>query len=265
MVWAELSPARQAELIRAYFDLDSGHGYRLCRTHINSCDFSVGNYAYTEVDGDIDLKHFSIDHDREYLIPLIHAAKEAAGDQPIKLLASPWSPPAWMKTNGQMTGGGKLKPEYRDAWARYYCRYIDEYEKEGIPIWGLTVQNEPDATQRWESCRYTAEEERDFVRDYLGPTLHRSGRQDVKLIVWDHNRDLLFDRASCVFDDPKASKYVWGAGFHWYVSDEYHHVKMVNDFYPDKNCCSPKGASKGRITSANGPAVSTTASRSSTT
>ena len=245
IVFSQLSTEKQQEVLRAYFDADKGHGYRLCRTHINSCDFSEGNYAYTEVDGDVELKHFSIERDHKYLIPLIKRAQAVAADDEIKLLASPWSPPAWMKTTGQMTQGGKLKPEYRDAWARYYCRYIEEYEKEDIPIWGLTVQNEPQAVQRWESCIYSAEEERDFVRDYLGPSLHRSGLQHVKLIVWDHNRDLLFDHASTVFDDPVASKYVWGAGFHWYVSDEYHHAGMLRDFYPDKKLLFTEGCLEG--------------------
>ena len=245
IVFSRLSSARQKEVLQAYFDAEDGHGYRLCRTHINSCDFSVGNYAYTEVEGDVELKHFSIDHDREYLIPLIQSAQKIAGDEKIKLLASPWSPPAWMKTNGQMTGGGKLKPEYHDAWARYYCRYIAEYAKENIDIWGLTVQNEPAAVQRWESCIYSAEEERDFVRDHLGPTLRGNGLDKIRLIVWDHNRDLLFDRSKTVFDDPAASQYVWGAGFHWYVSDDYHHVQMVQDFYPDKKLLFTEGCLEG--------------------
>ena len=241
MVFSQLSPPRQEEVLKAYFDQQQGHGYRLCRTHINSCDFSRGNYAYSEVAGDVELEHFSIEPDRQYLIPLIHAAQKVAKDDTIKLVASPWSPPAWMKTNGKMTSGGKLKPEYRDVWARYYCRYVEEYGKENIPIWGLTVQNEPEAVQRWESCIYTAEEERDFVRDYLGPALHESGLQQLRLICWDHNRDRLFDRASTVFDDPEASKYVWGAGFHWYVSDDFHHVEMVNEFYPDKKLLFTEG------------------------
>ncbi|WP_210417768.1 glycoside hydrolase family 30 beta sandwich domain-containing protein [Bythopirellula goksoeyrii] len=241
IVFDSLSPACQREVLQAYFDADLGHGFRLCRTHINSCDFSLGSYAYDEVEGDTELNHFSIDHDREHLIPLIHAAQQEAADDTIKVLASPWSPPAWMKTNGKMTGGGKLKPEYREAWARYYCKYIEEYAKENIDIWGLTVQNEPEATQRWESCLYTAEEERDFVRDHLGPALHNHDLADVRLIVWDHNRDRLFDRSKTVFDDPEAAKYVWGAGFHWYVTDDFNHVQMVNDFYPDKKLLFTEG------------------------
>jgi glucosylceramidase len=181
---SKMSGERRTEVLKAYFDVEQGHGYTLCRTHINSCDFALGNYAYSEVDGDVELEHFDIARDRQALIPLIQDAQEVGGGT-ISLLASPWSPPAWMKTNGQMNFGGQLKPEYRDAWARYYVRYIRAYEKEGIPIWGLTVQNEPEATQTWDSCRYTAEEERDFVRDHLGPVLAREGLSDLRVLIWD--------------------------------------------------------------------------------
>ncbi len=223
----------QAEVLSAYFDSAIGHGYTLCRTHINSCDFSLGNYAYTEVDGDTELKHFSIERDKQELIPMIQRAS-ALSNAGFRLFASPWSPPAWMKTTGKMNEGGKLRPEYRAAWANYYARYIQEYDKVGVPIWGLTVQNEPEATQTWDSCIYTAAEERDFVRDYLGPTLVKQGLSNVKIIIWDHNRDELFIRAKTVLDDPDATKYVWGVGFHWYVADRFENVEMVHDAYPDK-------------------------------
>ncbi|MFN2285121.1 MAG: glycoside hydrolase family 30 protein, partial [Anaerolineae bacterium] len=240
----KMPPEKQAEILKAYFDSQEGNGYTLCRTHINSCDFSLGNYAYDEVEGDVALTHFSIDHDRRALIPMIKAAMDVAGDA-LKLFASPWSPPAWMKTNGEMNHGGKLKPEYRDAWARYYCRYIREYEKEGVPIWGLSVQNEPLAIQTWDSCIYTGEEERDFVRDYLGPTLEREGLADVNLIIWDHNRDLLYERAKAVLDDPKAARYVWGTGFHWYVADCFDNAQRVHDAYPDKHLLFTEGCQEG--------------------
>lgn len=228
------------EVLEAYFSPDTGNAYSLCRTHINSCDFSLGNYAYTEVDGDVDLEHFSIEHDRQALIPMIREAIDLSGGK-LKLFASPWSPPAWMKTNGMMNNGGKLKPEYRQVWADYYVRYIQEYGQEGIPIWGLTVQNEPEATQTWDSCIYTGEEERDFVRDHLGPTLHDAGLGNVKVIVWDHNRDRLFERAKVVFDDPKAAHYVWGVGFHWYCGDHFDNVQLTHDAYPDKHLIFTEG------------------------
>ena len=159
----------------------------------------------------------------------------------MKIYASPWSPPAWMKTNGDMLHGGKLKPEYRDAWARYYVRFVEEYEKEGVPIWGLTVQNEPMATQTWESCLFTGEEERDFVRDHLGPALERAGLQRLKLMVWDHNRGILYQRAKAVYDDPAAARYVWGAAFHWYVGDHFDNVRMVHDAWPEKRLLFTEG------------------------
>lgn len=241
----KLPPEKQAELLRAYFDPVAGHGYTLCRTHINSCDFSLGNYAYAEVPGDVALEHFSIERDQQALLPMIQAARAIAGDA-LKLLASPWSPPAWMKTNGEMNHGGQLKPEHRDVWAAYYCRYIQAYAAEGVPIWALTVQNEPEATQTWDSCRYTAEEERDFVRDHLGPALHRHDLSHIRLLIWDHNRDRLFERASVVYDDPRAAQYVWGAGFHWYEHPQrFDNVQRVHDAYPDKHLVFTEGCQEG--------------------
>ncbi len=242
----KLPPETRAEILRAYFDPSCGNGYTLCRTPIGSCDFSLSNYAYTEVPGDVELAHFSIDHDRRQLIPMIKEAARAAG-RSLKILASPWSPPAWMKTNGQMNRGGKLKPEYREAWARYYVRYIREYEREGVPIWGITVQNEPQAVQTWDSCIYSAEEERDFVRDYLGPALEQAGFSErIKLLIWDHNRDLLFERAKAVYDDPEAARYVWGAAFHWYMGDHFRNVQETHDAYPEKQLLFSEGCVEGR-------------------
>jgi len=175
---------------------------------------------------------------------MIRAAQRVAG-RPIRLFASPWSPPAWMKTNGEMNHGGSLRPECREAWAGCYPRFIEAYQREGIPIWGLTVQNEPAAIQRWDSCLYSAEEERDFVRDHLGPALHRAGRQDVKLMVWDHNRDLLYHRVKPIYDDPACARYVWGAGFHWYGGDFFDNVQRVHDAWPDKKLVFTEGCVEG--------------------
>jgi glucosylceramidase len=240
----KLSPANRERALRAYFDPGEGHGYSLCRTHINSCDFALGNYAYTEVAGDVELKHFTIDRDRRALLPMICDARKIAGEK-LRLFASPWSPPAWMKTNGQMNRGGKLKPEYRDAWARYYVRFIQEYAKEGVPIWGLTVQNEPAAVQPWDSCEYTAEEERDFVRDHLGPTLHKAALGHIKIIIWDHNRDVIVERVRPAYDDPEAAKYIWGAGFHWYGQDKFDNIQVVHDAWPDKQLLFTEGCQEG--------------------
>jgi glucosylceramidase len=240
----KLSSERQAEVLQAYFDPQTGLGYTLGRTHINSCDFSRGNYAYDEAPGDVELQHFSLARDLQALVPFIKAA-QAAAPEPLKLLASPWSPPAWMKTNGQMSFGGKLRPEYRTAWAHYYCRYVQEYAALGIPIWALSVQNEPLAVQTWESCIYTAEEERDFVRDYLGPALEAYGLASVHLLIWDHNRDLMYERAKTILDDPATNPYVWGVAFHWYVVDCFDNVQATHDAYPDKHLLYTEGCQEG--------------------
>jgi glucosylceramidase len=244
VTWQHLPPPLQHEVLRACFDPAHGHGYTLCRVHMNSCDFALGNYAHADVPGDLALAHFSIDRDRRALLPFIKAAQREAG-RPLQLLMSPWSPPAWMKTTGQMNGGGRLKPECRTAWAQCYVRFIQAYAEEGVPIWGLTVQNEPMAAQRWDSCLYSAEEERDFVRDHLGPALHAAGLSHVKIIVWDHNRDELVERAGTIYRDAAAARYIWGAGFHWYLEDHFDHVQLLHDAWPDKALLFTEGCQEG--------------------
>jgi len=241
-VFAKLSPAKQKEFIDAYYSLEKGIGYSLIRTTIHSSDFSSGSYTYIK-EGDKELKSFTIDHDRKYRLPLIKKALAVAGNVPFYV--SPWSPPAFMKDNKNMLRGGKLLPEFRQAWANYYVKYIQALEKEGIPVWGLSVQNEPMAVQTWESCIYTAEEERDFLKNHLGPTI-RKELGDKKIIVWDHNRDLMNYRANVIFNDPEASKYAWGMGFHWYETwtggkPMFENVQKVAEAYPDKKLIFTEG------------------------
>lgn len=244
----KLPKNQQDQFLEAYFSVDKGIGYSLARTIIHSCDFSSESYTYIE-EGDKELKTFDIAHDRAYRIPFTKKAIEAAGGK-LTMYASPWSPPAFMKSNNNMLQGGSLLEEFYQPWANYYVKFIEAYEKEGIPIWGLTIQNEPMAVQRWESCIYTAEEERDFLKNFLGPTLEREGLGDKNIIVWDHNRDLLFQRANTIFDDPDASKYAWGSGFHWYEDWKdgqpmFDNVQNVNEAYPDKNLIFTEGCNEG--------------------
>jgi len=212
--FAKLPKEKQKEILLKYYDAEKGIGYTLARTNIHSCDFSSGSYTYVD-EKDAVLKSFSIAHDMEFRIPLIKQAIAESGGK-LTLFASPWSPPAWMKDNNNMLKGGKLLPAYYQSWADYYVKFIKAYEAEGIPVWGISVQNEPMATQTWESCIYSGEEERDFIKNFLGPTLCKAGMKDKKLIAWDHNRDLLYQRASTVLDDPEAAKFVWGIGYQWY-------------------------------------------------
>jgi glucosylceramidase len=233
ITFGKLPEKEQAQFLKACFDPVEGNGYTLCRTTIHSCDYSDEMYTYAEVEGDKALKHFTTAHDMQYRIPMIRAAIEASGGS-LRLFASPWSPPGWMKTNGEMKHGGKLLPEYRQTWADYFVKYVKEYNTLGIPMWGLTVQNEAMAVQVWESCIFTANEEKDFVRDFLGPALHENGMEDIKLMIWDHNRGIMYQRAEAAYEDPEASKYIWGTAFHWYVGDHFDNVRMVHDAYPDK-------------------------------
>ncbi|UFH35877.1 glycoside hydrolase family 30 protein [Flavobacterium acetivorans] len=243
-VFAKLSKESQQEFLNAYYDKEKGIGYSVIRTNIHSCDFSSGSYTYID-EGDAALKTFNIDHDREFRIPLIKKAMATAGGKAI-FYVSPWSPPAFMKDTKNMLRGGRLLPEFYQSWANYYVKFIDSYQKEGIPVWGLTIQNEPMAKQTWESCIYTAEEERDFLKNHLGPTLKKAGFGDKKITVWDHNRDLIAQRANVILDDPEASKYVWGIGFHWYESwsggdSMFDNVGKVHEMYPDKNLIFTEG------------------------
>jgi glucosylceramidase len=245
--FAKLPVDKQQEFLQAYFDKEKGIGYTLARTNIHSCDFSSDMYTYV-TEGDAALNSFDVKHDRQFRIPLIKKAIAAASGK-LTLFASPWSPPAFMKTNKDMLQGGKLNNAFAQSWAMYYTKFVKAYEKEGIPVWGITVQNEPMATQRWESCIYTAEEERDFLKNYLGPTMKKEGLADKKIIVWDHNRDLMTQRADVIFNDPEAAKYAWGMGFHWYETwsggqPMFENVAVVNKTYPTKNLLFTEGCAE---------------------
>ena len=212
--YAKLCPSDKDSLLKMFFHQKDGLRYQLIRTNMNSCDFSSNSYTYVP-ENDSNLTHFSIEQDQKYKLPMIKDALKLSGNK-AKLYISPWSPPAFMKTNASMLHGGSLKPQYYQPWADYFVKYIKELERNEIPVWGLTIQNEPMATQIWESCIYTAEQERDFLKNHLGPTLKKTGLGSKKIIIWDHNRDLIYHRVNTILSDPKASQYVWGIGYHWY-------------------------------------------------
>lgn len=246
-VFSKLSNAQQERLLNSLYG-KNGIGYNIIRTSIHSSDFGLDSHTYIE-EGDAELKTFSIEKDKKKRLPFIKRAMALIGDD-LVFYASPWSPPAFMKSNNNMLKGGKLLPEFHQVWANYYVKFIKAYEAEGIPVWGLTIQNEPMAVQRWESCIYTAEEERDFLKNYLGPTLEKEGLGDKKIVVWDHNRDLITDRANTIFEDPEASKYAWGIGFHWYETwtgglPKYDNLKNINESFPSKNMLFTEGCQEG--------------------
>lgn len=227
--YATLSLEQKKNIMKDYFSKE-GLAYNFGRLHMNSCDFALGNYDYIK-EGDDLLLSFDIKHDFKEIIPMITDAQSVSENQ-IEFLVSPWSPPAFFKTNGEMNHGGSLKKEYYQAWANYFVRFIQEYEKAGISIGYLTVQNEPQAVQTWDSCIYTAKEEGVFVRDYLYPTLQKEGLSNVKIFVWDHNKEEAYNRIRETVADASVEKCIAGAAIHWYTGDHFESIELMKKQYP---------------------------------
>ncbi len=229
--YAGMGEAGKEKIIKALFDGTDGLGFNFCRTHIHSCDFALNRYTYVK-EQDEKLESFSIDRDRRYIIPFIKKAMSTAED--LRLFASPWSPPAWMKDNNDLCRGGRLLDTYYQVWADYMVRYFMEYRKEGIPFAAVSVQNEALAWQTWESCRYTAEEEAVFVHAYLRPALNKAGFEDTGVLIWDHNRERVYERARDSFAAEGAREDIWGVAYHWYSGDHYEELDMVHELFPEK-------------------------------
>jgi glucosylceramidase len=240
----KLSAANRKKILDAYFS-EKGANYSLTRTHINSCDFSLQQYAYAKEDGDKNLDHFSIEVDKKNnLIPAILEAKSISKNG-FKIIASPWTAPPWMKDNKKWIGG-KLLPEYNDTWALYFSKYIDAYKKEGIDIWGLTVENEPLGNgNNWESMLFSPEEMTSFVQNHLGPTLEANGKAEVKILGYDQNRGGLQEWVDAMYKNEKSSKYYAGTAIHWYESTydffpealQYAHNKSPNKYLIQTEAC----------------------------
>ena len=231
-VYSLLDEETKHAFIRAYFDPAEGLGYNFCRLHIHSCDFSLEPYTYVE-ENDVQLRTFSVERDERYILPLVRDAMRAAGEELI-LFASPWSPPPWMKDTARMEQGGRLLPEYYAVWAAYITNYLLAYRKKGIRISAVTVQNEPHASQTWESCQYTAGEEAEMAVRYLKPAFEAQGLDDVQIIVWDHNKERVFSRAAQIFSTSKARESIWGVGFHWYSGTHFPQLSMTAEMFPEK-------------------------------
>ncbi len=238
-----LSEENRKLILEAYFGED-GARYSLTRTHMNSCDFSLGNYSYAPVEGDTNLENFSIDEDRDDLIPMIRDAM-AISKEGFKIVSSPWTAPPWMKDNNSWVGG-KLLPQYNETWALFFSKYIDAYQAEGIDIWGVTVENEPLGNgNNWESMHFTAEEMTDFVAGHLGPRLEADGKAAVKILGYDQNRDHLKDWVDVMFNDEVSSKYFDGTAIHWYASTyevfpealQYAHQKAPEKYLIQSEAC----------------------------
>lgn len=146
-----------------------------------------------------------------------------------------------MKSNRSMKHGGKLKPEYYDFWAQIIVRYLQEYRKRGIVINRLTMQNEPNAKQLWESCLMTANEEAEFAINHMKPALRAAGLDDVKVLIWDHNKDQIIERVETEMAKPNAQSNIDGVGFHWYSGDHFESIAELTQQFPDKEFLMTEG------------------------
>ena len=247
-VLAHLDKTTRQEVMHKIYS-EQGANFSLARTHIGASDFAVeGKYSYAPIAGDIALKNFSIAVDKEGfsktkypgiidesydLLPMIKEAnliKFNQQDKPISIVASAWTAPDWMKDiedwyikgnddTGFQGTGGKLKPQYVEAYADYLIKYLDAYQFEGIHIWGLTPVNEPHGNNgQWESMHFTPETQQVFIRDYLGPNLLEANHGNIKLLIYDQNRDGMEHWTDVILGDDETAKYVYGTAIHWYES-----------------------------------------------
>ncbi|MCU0332770.1 MAG: hypothetical protein MUC75_05370 [Ignavibacteriaceae bacterium] len=264
-VLAHLDKKKRAEVMEKIYG-DKGANFSLTRTHIGSCDFCVeGKYSYLDKKGDTELKTFSIEPDKngfdpqKYtsiqdpaydLLPMIKEAievKRRQKDNDLRIVASAWTAPRWMKDiedyyikgteeNNFQGTGGKLKSEYEETYADYLIRYLDAYKSEGIKIWGITPVNEPHGNNgQWESMHFTPETQNEFIKKYLGPKLFENGFKDVKLLIYDQNRDGLEHWAEVSLSDKETAKYIYGSAVHWYESTN----KVYEDVFERVNTKFP--------------------------
>lgn len=229
-IYSLMNDEQKKKVIETYFSPEKMN-YRLVRVHMDSCDFSLGLYEAMSNSEDTELKSFSFERTEKYILPMLEDAKKTAGEN-LKLMLTPWSPPAFMKTNGKRTGGGKLKPEYRKLWAEYICRYTREFQNRGFEVQRISIQNEPKAVQTWDSCLFTAEEEKSFLRDFLYPTMKSHGFENIEVFIWDHNKERIYERVRDTVDE-ETREMVSGAAFHWYSGDHFEGLELVRRLYPE--------------------------------
>lgn len=220
-----LPDEKKKQFMQDYFgDLN----YSLCRLTIGSCDFSLSYYCYAKKK---DLSDFSMEHDEKYIIPFIKDAMKVNPN--LRFLATPWSPPRFMKNTKMSCFGGKLLKKYRQTYSEYLAKYILAYENQGIHIDYITVQNEANAKQYWESCIFKPEAEADFLVNYLFPTFEKNNIK-TKILIYDHNKENLFNRANEEFSNPEVLKAAGGVAFHWYSGSHFENIALCREKYPDK-------------------------------
>lgn len=240
VTFKETNDDNKKKIIEAYFNKDTGIGYNIGRTTIHGCDFSLEPYTYIE-EGDDKLETFDMSRDSEAIIPMIKRAEEEAGSK-LRFLSSPWSPPAFMKDNNDINHGGSLLKEYYGAWAKYMVKYLKNMIDMGIDIKMVSVQNETAAKQTWASCKYTPQEEAEFACEYLYEELKAAGLEEqIKIVIVDHNRDIIFRRVKQSMMHKDADKKIWGAAVHWYCCEKSENLSMVHHHYPNLHIVFTEG------------------------
>lgn len=230
-IFGQMNKDQQDEMLQQYFGAGQMR-YRMVRIPIDSCDFSLGHYEAVEDAEDKEFGGFQLERVEQNIFPLLDSAQKVYGDD-LDIMLTPWSPPAYMKTNQDRNHGGRLKEEYKKIWAEYICRYIKEYRERGYKVKRISLQNEPKAVQSWDSCIYTAVEEKEFLRDYMWPSLQENGLTDIEVFIWDHNKERAFERA-CIIIDETTEHMVSGIAFHWYSGDHFEALKMISEKFPGK-------------------------------
>lgn len=230
-VYSLMNESQKQEMIQKYFGGEDMK-YRFVRIPIDSCDFSLEHYEADSDEEDVDFDKFSFERVEKYILPMLDAAEKAYGGH-LDIMLSPWSPPAYMKTNGERNYGGKLKAGYEARWAEYICRYIEEYRARGYQVTKLTLQNEPKAVQTWDSCVYTAKEQKRFLKDYMWPALKAHSLSDIEIYIWDHNKERALEWAEEIIDE-ETSSMIAGVAFHWYSGDHFEALQMIKERFPDK-------------------------------
>jgi glucosylceramidase len=264
--WKKLSESDQADIIQKYYGspFHGGHGYTMGRVPMGSCDFSLDSYSFDNVTGDVDMKYFDmgVSHDEENgMLPMMRAAqdmvKNSGGESGLRIFASPWSPPAWMK-NAQLVKGKEiyrmdgsavplgLNKTYQQAHANYFSHFVSAYKAKGVDLWGVTVQNEAEFAAAWEASVYTPEFERDFVKNYLGPKL-TADHPDLQIIGFDHNKDHVVTWADVLYGDDDAKKYLAGIGVHWYGGLNTEHLDQTHNIAPDKFLLATEACNCGGV------------------
>ena len=237
-VFSRMSSRDQERFLNLCFSPDR-NAYSLCRLSIQSCDFSLAPRPYMRAN-DPSFTSFSIDDDWGYVLPFVKAAQRVNPD--LAFIASPWSPPAWAKTNRSMKRGGHLRKGAYGTWAHMIARTLAAYRELGIDIGRITVQNEPQAVQTWESCLYSASQEGAFLHEHLKPALRQAGLDYVKTLIWDHNKERMLDRTAAIMGNGAWGADIDGVAFHWYSGDHFEAVRATRELVgPERELIMSEG------------------------